>query len=211
ADRRRGRQWYLRHDPDAPGADVPRPRFGHQPHQSRLRGAGPRVRRVRRNRGDHGAVRARVRAGAGKRPSRNHPLPAGQPGHYAHRYAGSDSRSGAKEAGDDMNDERLMEGKVAVVTGAGNGIGRAIAVMMAAHGAKVVINDIGVSLTGEGGSASPAEETREAIVAAGGEAAISTDSVADPESAKKIVQCALDNFGRIDAVVNNAGILRDSI
>ncbi|RIA37155.1 NAD(P)-dependent dehydrogenase (short-subunit alcohol dehydrogenase family) [Hephaestia caeni] len=110
-----------------------------------------------------------------------------------------------------MTDTRLMEGKVAVVTGAGNGIGRAIAVMMAAHGAKVIINDIGVSLTGEGGSASPAEETRDAIRAAGGEAAISTDSVADPESAKKIVQCALDNFGRIDAVVNNAGILRDSI
>src|SRR3546814_5156744 len=61
------------------------------------------------------------------------------------------------------------------------------------------------------GSASPAEETRDAIRAAGGEAAISTDSVADPDSAKKIVQCALDSFGSIDAVVNNAGILRDSI
>src|SRR3546814_4802397 len=75
----------------------------------------------------------------------------------------------------------------------------------------IFINDIGVSLTGEGGSASPAEETRDATRAAGGEAAISTDSVADPDSAKKIVQCALDSFGSIDAVVNNAGILRDSI
>lgn len=110
-----------------------------------------------------------------------------------------------------MSTEGMMTGKVAVVTGAGNGIGRAIAVMMAAQGARVVINDIGVSVTGEGGSASPAEETRQMIVDSGGEAAINTDSVADPASAAKIIQCALDNFGRVDAVVNNAGILRDAI
>lgn len=110
-----------------------------------------------------------------------------------------------------MSQASMMEGKVAVVTGGGNGIGRAIAVMMAAQGARVVINDIGVSLTGEGGSASPAEETRRLIRDAGGEAAISTDSVADPASAAKIIQCALDNFGRVDAVVSNAGILRDAI
>ncbi len=104
-----------------------------------------------------------------------------------------------------------LDGKVAVVTGAGGGIGRGIALEMAKAGAQVVINDIGVSLEGDGGSASPAEETKAMIEAAGGQAAISTDSVSDWESAKKIVQCALDTFGRIDAVVNNAGILRDAI
>jgi NAD(P)-dependent dehydrogenase (short-subunit alcohol dehydrogenase family) len=105
----------------------------------------------------------------------------------------------------------MLEGKVAVVTGAGGGIGREIALAMALAGASVVINDIGVSLTGEGGSASPAEQTRQIIEQRGGKAAISTDSVSDWVSAQRIVQTAIDAFGRIDIVVNNAGILRDVI
>lgn len=106
---------------------------------------------------------------------------------------------------------RLLDGKVALVTGAGSGIGRAIAVAMAQAGAAVVINDIGVSLSGEGGSASPAEETRADIEATGGTAAVSTDSVADWDSAQRIVATATENFGRLDIVVNNAGILRDAM
>ncbi len=105
----------------------------------------------------------------------------------------------------------MLEGKVAVVTGAGGGIGREIALAMAMAGAAVVINDIGASLSGEGLSASPAEQTRAIIEQRGGRAAISTDSVADWGSAQRIVQTALDAFGRIDIVVNNAGILRDVI
>ncbi len=105
----------------------------------------------------------------------------------------------------------MLEGKVAVVTGAGGGIGREIAIAMALAGAAVVINDIGASLGGEGTSASPAEQTRQIIEQRGGRAAINTDSVADWGSAQRIVQAALDQFGRIDIVVNNAGILRDSI
>lgn len=104
-----------------------------------------------------------------------------------------------------------LSGKVAVVTGSGNGIGQAIAIAMARAGAAVVINDVGTSLQGEGTSAGPAAETKAMIEAEGGRAAISTDSVAEWDSALKIVQCAMDNFGRIDIVVNNAGILRDSI
>lgn len=105
----------------------------------------------------------------------------------------------------------MLEGKVAVVTGAGNGIGRAMAVGLARAGAAVVINDIGVSLSGEGGSSTPAEDTRAEIEGFGGRAVINTDSVADWDAAQRIVATAKDSFGRLDIVVNNAGILRDAI
>jgi NAD(P)-dependent dehydrogenase (short-subunit alcohol dehydrogenase family) len=105
----------------------------------------------------------------------------------------------------------MMEGKVVVVTGAGGGIGREIAVMMAAAGANVIINDVGASLTGSGVSTTPAQQTQEIIRQGGGGAEISTDSVAEWTSAQRIIQTAMDHFGRIDAVVNNAGILRDGI
>jgi NAD(P)-dependent dehydrogenase (short-subunit alcohol dehydrogenase family) len=103
----------------------------------------------------------------------------------------------------------VLSGKVAVVTGAGGGIGRDFALAMAAAGAAVVVNDIGASVHGEGRDAGPAQKVVDEIRASGGKAVASTDSVAEWESANRIVQCALDAFGRIDVVVNNAGILRD--
>jgi NAD(P)-dependent dehydrogenase (short-subunit alcohol dehydrogenase family) len=106
---------------------------------------------------------------------------------------------------------RLAEGKVVIVTGAGRGIGAAIAKLAAKEGARVVVNDIGVGLAGEGGDKSPAEETVSEIKKAGGEAVANYDSVAQFATAGKIIQCAVDTFGRIDGVVNNAGILRDVI
>ncbi|WP_368416225.1 SDR family oxidoreductase [Falsiroseomonas sp.] len=106
----------------------------------------------------------------------------------------------------------MLAGKVAVVTGAGGGIGREIALAMALAGAKVVVNDIGASLTGQGPtSATPGEQTVAIIAQRGGEAVLNTDSVSEWANAQRIVQTALDAFGRIDIVVNNAGILRDQI
>ncbi len=104
-----------------------------------------------------------------------------------------------------------MDGKVVVVTGAGGGVGREIAIMMASEGAKVIVADIGASLSGAGGSATPAQQTKALIEQKGGAAEVCTESVAAWGSAQKIIQAALDHYGRIDAVVNNAGILRDGI
>lgn len=106
---------------------------------------------------------------------------------------------------------RLLEGKVVIVTGAGTGVGRGIALEAGRQGAKVIVNDLGVNIDGSGGGAGPAQQTVDAIVAAGGTAAANTDSVADWSAAQKIVQQALDLYGRLDGVVNNAGNLRDII
>jgi NAD(P)-dependent dehydrogenase (short-subunit alcohol dehydrogenase family) len=104
---------------------------------------------------------------------------------------------------------KLLENKVVVVTGAGGGIGRDFALAMSAAGAKVVVNDVGASVSGEGRDAGPAQKVVDEIKAQGGLAAANTDSVAEWEAANRIVKTAIDAFGRIDCVVNNAGILRD--
>ena len=105
----------------------------------------------------------------------------------------------------------MLAGKVAVVTGAGGGIGRGIALAMAAAGAKVVVNDIGASLSGDSTSAGPAQQVVDEIIKAGGKAVPNTDSVATRASANNIIQTAVEQFGRIDIVVNNAGNLRDRV
>jgi NAD(P)-dependent dehydrogenase (short-subunit alcohol dehydrogenase family) len=103
----------------------------------------------------------------------------------------------------------LVEGKVAIVTGAGGGIGRAEAMLLAREGAKVLVNDVGGSRDGTGSSDAPAAKVAEEIKAAGGEAAANFDSVATVEGARRIVEAAVSAFGRVDILVNNAGILRD--
>jgi NAD(P)-dependent dehydrogenase (short-subunit alcohol dehydrogenase family) len=107
----------------------------------------------------------------------------------------------------------MLAGKVAVVTGAGGGIGRGIAMAMAAAGAKVVVNDIGATLSGEGpgAGAGPAQQVTDMIIAAGGQAVPNTDSVSTRASANGIIESAIEHFGRIDIVVNNAGNLRDRL
>jgi NAD(P)-dependent dehydrogenase (short-subunit alcohol dehydrogenase family) len=102
-----------------------------------------------------------------------------------------------------------FDGKVAIVTGAGGGLGRQHALLLAARGARVVVNDLGGSVTGEGADQGPAEKVAQEIRDAGGEAVSDGNSVSTPEGGEAIVQTALDNFGQIDIVVNNAGILRD--
>ena len=102
-----------------------------------------------------------------------------------------------------------LDGRVAVVTGAGGGLGRSHALALAARGAKVVINDLGGSRDGSGAGSEMADAVVAEIVAAGGDAVANYDSVATPEGGSAIVQSALDAFGRVDIVINNAGILRD--
>ncbi|SEE77391.1 NAD(P)-dependent dehydrogenase, short-chain alcohol dehydrogenase family [Rhizobiales bacterium GAS191] len=107
--------------------------------------------------------------------------------------------------------EQILDGKVVLVTGAGGGIGAEIAKLAAKYGAKVVVNDLGSSALGKGADPRPAEKIAEEIRAAGGQAAPSSHSVATWDSAQAVVDDALKAFGRLDVVVNNAGILRDVI
>ena len=104
---------------------------------------------------------------------------------------------------------RLCEGRVVIVTGAGRGIGRAHAMELARHGAKVVVNDIGAEADGRGYSSGPANEVVEAIVRMGGDAIANGDDVADFKGAKRLIDSAIETWGRLDVLVNNAGFLRD--
>jgi NAD(P)-dependent dehydrogenase (short-subunit alcohol dehydrogenase family) len=105
----------------------------------------------------------------------------------------------------------LCEGRVAIVTGAGRGIGREHALSLARQGAKVVVNDLGGNVDGTGGDVSPAQAVVDEIVAMGGEAVANGDSVADWEGAQRLINTAVETFGDLHAVVNNAGILRDRV
>ncbi|MGB2800100.1 MAG: SDR family oxidoreductase [Dehalococcoidia bacterium] len=104
---------------------------------------------------------------------------------------------------------KLLEGKVAIVTGAGRGLGRGEALLLAKEGAKVVVNDLGGGFDGAGAAAGPADEVVAEIKSFGGEAVANYESVTDFKAAKKIIECAIEKFGKLNILVNNAGILRD--
>jgi NAD(P)-dependent dehydrogenase (short-subunit alcohol dehydrogenase family) len=103
----------------------------------------------------------------------------------------------------------LLDGKVAIVTGAGRGIGREEALLMAKHGAKIVVNDLGGHFDGTGSDVGPAQQVVDEIKAAGGEAVANGESVSDFKGTKRIVEQAVDTFGHLNILINNAGILRD--
>jgi NAD(P)-dependent dehydrogenase (short-subunit alcohol dehydrogenase family) len=105
----------------------------------------------------------------------------------------------------------MLDGKVAIVTGAGRGIGREEALLLASQGAKVIVNDVGASLKGEGGDKHPAEEVVELIKKGGSDGAVNSSDVSSWQGAKELVQQAVDTFGQLDILVNNAGILRDKM
>ena len=102
-----------------------------------------------------------------------------------------------------------FDNRVAIVTGAGNGLGRAHALLLASRGAKVVVNDPGGAVDGQGGGHAAADKVVDEIRSAGGQAVANYDSVADAKTAANIVKTAVDSFGTVDIVVNNAGVLRD--
>src|SRR4051812_24360903 len=104
----------------------------------------------------------------------------------------------------------ILEGKVAIVTGAGRGVGRGEALELAAQGAKVVVNDLGGSHKGEGADPAPGDETVSIIKERGGEAIVNYDDVADWQAAERLRDQAIETFGALDIIVNNAGILRDA-
>ena len=105
--------------------------------------------------------------------------------------------------------EISFEDRTVIVTGAGNGLGKAYAIELGNRGAKVVVNDLGGAVDGSGSGSTPADEVVNEIISNGGEAVANYDSVATKDGGESIVQSAIDNFGTVDAVINNAGILRD--
>src|SRR5918995_5558960 len=104
---------------------------------------------------------------------------------------------------------RLCEGRVCVVTGAGGGIGRQHALMLAEYGGKVVVNDVGASVDGSGASVLAAQQVVDEIVSAGGDAVVDTNDISSWEGAEAVIARAVDTYCRLDVLVNNAGILRD--